>query len=603
MFHRMVYYLKSIKFTFILLCSILISNSLLISQCTTASATTGIFPATISGVTITMTSLGNVGNFPGIYTSGCGLPVGNTDMWILPAGGIDNGSVTLDFSCPVNNVVIFMNAASNVVLPVEEYIFSVNAGVLTSTVAAAPFCELAQVGNTFTSIGGDGTAIITLSSTSSYTSITIDGTGNNGNNGALFAICNSSIVSCAVISASNSGPYCEGEDINLSATAGGSDYDWTGPGGYSMPNTQNPTITGATAAMSGTYTVTVTTPSGIQVLTTDVVVNPLPTVNASNTGPYCEGQTINLNSTGGGSYSWAGPGGYTSLIQNPTITNSTIANAGTYTVTVTDANGCIGTNNTDIIINTSPTIIASNTGPYCVGDTIRFSSTIGDNYLWSGPNGFTSISQNNIISNASSMNNGVYTVTTTNLNGCSASATTLIQINANPNSLPFYSPQEPTLGSGVNFSNSSCCNIASWIWNIDGNTIFNSDHFYSFDQPGSYNGSLIVINDFGCADTQTFTIIITEETSIYIPNTFTPNGDGLNDIFFIYGRSIKSMELKIFNRWGQELFTSNDQAKGWNGKTNNNSIDAPQGVYAYTIYYKDFLGEEYELTGQVNLIR
>lgn len=601
----MIYYLKSIsiKFILLLLCSISINNSLLFSQCTTASPTTGVFPATVSGVTITMTPTGNVTTFAGTYTSGCGMPVGPTDLWLISSGGVDFATVTFDFSCPVNNVVIFMNAATATYFPPEEYTFTVNAGVLTSTVAAAPYCDLLQTGNTFTAIGGDGSAIITLTSTIPYTSITISGTGTNDNNGALFTICNTSITSCDSISASNSGPYCEGEDINLSATAGGSDYDWTGPGGYSMPNTQNPTITGATAAMSGTYTVTVTTPSGIQVLTTDVVVNPLPNVNASNTGPYCEGQTINLNSTGGGSYSWAGPGGYTSLIQNPTITNSTIANAGTYTVTVTDANGCIGTNNTDIIINTSPTIIASNTGPYCVGDTIRFSSTIGDNYLWSGPNGFTSISQNNIISNASSMNNGVYTVTTTNLNGCSASATTLIQINANPNSLPFYSPQEPTLGSGVNFSNSSCCNIASWIWNIDGNTIFNSDHFYSFDQPGSYNGSLIVINDFGCADTQTFTIIITEETSIYIPNTFTPNGDGLNDIFFIYGRSIKSMELKIFNRWGQELFTSNDQAKGWNGKTNNNSIDAPQGVYAYTIYYKDFLGEEYELTGQVNLIR
>jgi hypothetical protein len=148
------------------------------------------------------------------------------------------------------------------------------------------------------------------------------------------------------------GPYCVGSTIALTSS-GGTDFDWIGPDSYVQANTQNPTILGATVAMDGVYTVTVTNAAGCSITaTTTVVVNPLPTATASNTGPYCAGGTIQLNSPAGSATDdWTGPGGYVANnTQNPTRATATVAMSGTYTVTVTDVNGCSATATTSVVV-------------------------------------------------------------------------------------------------------------------------------------------------------------------------------------------------------------------------------------------------------------
>src|SRR4029079_7799079 len=134
--------------------------------------------------------------------------------------------------------------------------------------------------------------------------------------------------------------------------------------------------------------------------TTDVVVNPAPaTPTASNGGPYCAGAQISLSTpfVSGATYSWTGPNGFTSSLQNPTRANATTADAGTYSVTIT-LNGCASAaGSTNIVVNATPaTPTASNGGPYCEGATIQLSTptVAGATYAWSGPNGFTSSAQN-----------------------------------------------------------------------------------------------------------------------------------------------------------------------------------------------------------------
>ncbi len=103
--------------------------------------------------------------------------------------------------------------------------------------------------------------------------------------------------------------------------------------------------------MAGVYSVTVTNANGCTVsLTTNVVVNALPNAMASSNSPVCVDQSINLTASGGTNYSWSGPGGFTSTLQNPTRTNATAAMAGTYTVTVTDGNGCSATATTNVTV-------------------------------------------------------------------------------------------------------------------------------------------------------------------------------------------------------------------------------------------------------------
>src|SRR5204863_139144 len=136
---------------------------------------------------------------------------------------------------------------------------------------------------------------------------------------------------------------CAGSTLNLTATTiAGATYSWTGPNGFSS-SLQNPSITNATTAASGTYNVTVTVSGCTSAAgSTTATVNSIPTTpTASNNGPICAGSTLTLSTptVAGATYSWTGPNGFTSALQNPSITNATTAATGTYSVTVT-ASAC-----------------------------------------------------------------------------------------------------------------------------------------------------------------------------------------------------------------------------------------------------------------------
>ncbi|MFN8358088.1 MAG: hypothetical protein U0Y10_26735 [Spirosomataceae bacterium] len=236
--------------------------------------------------------------------------------------------------------------------------------------------------------------------------------------------------------ASNS-PVCEGNTISLSAS-GGTTYSWAGPSGFSTTQ-QNPTITEATTSQSGIYSVTVASQEKCTTsVTVSVKVNPLPKVTASSNSPVCFGNTLNLSASGGVTYSWSGPA-FSSSIQNPSRNNATVNMSGTYSVTVTDANGCIATASTTVTINTA-TATASANSPVCVGASIELSATGGGSYSWAGPSGFTSTEQNPTRLSAIIAHAGTYSVSVTSTNQCSASATTLVQINAQGASASSNSP-------------------------------------------------------------------------------------------------------------------------------------------------------------------
>src|SRR6185369_2263064 len=136
----------------------------------------------------------------------------------------------------------------------------------------------------------------------------------------------------------------------------------------------------------------------------------------------------------GATYSWTGPNGFTSSVQNPTRANVTTADAGTYSVTIT-LNGCASAAGaTNVVVNPTPaTPIANNGGPYLEGATIQLSTptVAGATYSWTGPNSFTSSLQTPTRSNATTADAGIYSVTIT-VSGCpSAAGTTNVVVNAN----------------------------------------------------------------------------------------------------------------------------------------------------------------------------
>lgn len=86
-----------------------------------------------------------------------------------------------------------------------------------------------------------------------------------------------------------------------------------------------------------------------------------------------------------------------------------------------------------------------------------------------------------------------------------------------------------------------------------------------FSEAGTYPVALVVTNKWGCSDTIIKPIVVGEDFSLYVPNAFTPNGDGLNDTFFPKGHGILKYNLAIFDRWGEKLFTTSDFLQAWDG--------------------------------------
>ena len=321
------------------------------------------------------------------------------------------------------------------------------------------------------------------------------------------------INSSPAAAASSNSPVCSGNTINLTTTAvTGATYSWTGPNSFSSTS-QSPSITNATTAMSGTYTVTVTNGGCTATSSTTVTVNATPTATAGSNSPLCTGQTLNLtaNTVAGATYSWSGPGGYTSTAQNPTRTNVTTAMAGTYTVTVT-ANGCTSTSSVTVVINTAPSTTASSNSPVCSGNAINLTSTAvtGATYSWTGPNSFTSTLQNPTIASSTTVMTGTYTVTVNN--GCTATSSTTVTVNATPTA---------TAGS-----NSPLC--TGQTLNLTTPTVTGAT--YSWSGPGGYTSAAqnptrtnvttamagtytVTVTANGCTATSSVTVVISNTPS------------------------------------------------------------------------------------------
>jgi gliding motility-associated-like protein len=115
---------------------------------------------------------------------------------------------------------------------------------------------------------------------------------------------------------------------------------------------------------------------------------------------------------------------------------------------------------------------------------------------------------------------------------------------------------------------------------------------------------LIATNQYGCKDFITKVITIDPEFHLYIPNVFTPDGNGLNDVFQPKGIGINENDYKmlIFDRWGELIFESDNLHKGWDGSVKGSQGKATQDIYVYKIYVKDLKGKRHEFVGHVTCL-
>lgn len=325
------------------------------------------------------------------------------------------------------------------------------------------------------------------------------------------------------------------------------------------------------------------------------------TVTASNdTSVTCPGAPVQLTATAGGggpggyNYSWSS-GGNTSTITVTPVTTTT------YTVTVTDNCGSAAVTET-VTITISDyqpmQVTASPNTAICLNDQAEIGVSVtgglpGYTYSWSNSGG----SSDTVLVSPGTTTN--YTITVTD--ACGISATGQVQVVVNSVSADFSFPAPKSFT--VEFTNLSSSNASSYWWDFgDGESSTEENPSHAYPDTGLYAVMLVAISPEGCMDTTWNVLDMQPEMFFYFPNSFTPNGDGLNDVFTGVGIGIRDYNMKIFNRWGEMIFESNNIRQGWDGRTK--SGEAQQDVYVvvFDVKAKNNVDKK-KLIGHVTLIR
>ncbi len=379
---------------------------------------------------------------------------------------------------------------------------------------------------------------------------------------------------------------------------GMSSYAWSGPGGF-LSTQQNPSITNVTLSAAGTYTVTVTDANGCSdTASVNVTIHPLPSVTATSNSPLCEGDTLKLFSAGGmGTYAWMGPNGYTSNVQNPVIPGATVGMSGTYKITVTDGNGCVGEDSVEVTVNPKPVITIASNSPVCEGKTLQLSAGGGTAYSWIGPNGFSSTQQNPVIANVGQGAAGTYYAMVSN-GGCTAMDSIEVTINPSPEITLKYSNDTCDKGKGrIQALVSGGTEPYQYQWNTGsvGSEIGNLHGGYYY---------VVVTDGNGCSRMDSVTILNWAEDCpyfVYVPGAFSPNGDGRNDVLHLKGEGVVWIQFEIYNRWGNKVFESNDLSMGWDGTYKGQMQNT--GVFVYILEAEFENGERIKKSGDITLLR
>lgn len=517
---------------------------------------------------------------------------------------------------------------------------TVTANAVPTNICAGENTTLTGGGaNTYTWTGGVINAVpFSPSSSNTYTVTGTDGNGCTHTSAVSILVNPLPIVSANSTPAS---PICAGESITLSGS-GALSYSWTNGVSNNVAFVPNAT---------NTYTVTGTDANNCSnTATIQIVVNPLPILNiaVNPNDSICNGDMVTLTASGTNNYAWTN-GISNGVAFSPNATT-------VYTVTGTDANGCTSSATQNITVNPKPVV---NLGPdydKCVGDSVVLNATQTNpnaNYYWQ--NASTNPTYTAKFS-------GTYWVQV-NIGNCFASDTMKLNIHPFPNS---YLGADTTICQGESITLDVSCPNCNYYWTTNETTSSinaNTTGYYGVTVNNGFctssdtmklnvtplpkvdlgpdtaicigdmvfldvykSGASYLWQDLSTKSSYTITAIgnywvevtrngCTGYDAIFVdaakdcacnlalPNAFTPNADTKNDVLRLL--NLKGVELeyfKIYNRWGENVFTTFDPSIGWDGQYLGTNCEV--GTYYFVVVYKcSYTGAEKVLKGDVNLIR
>ncbi len=587
-----------------------------------------------SGQTATLSLAGSTGTYswstgvntsttlissPGVYsatvsTSGCGNAVANISLGTAPLPIVSILTPVATSVCAGGSIVLTANSNSG------NYLWSNGATTNTVSVNSSPItvtstntCGSSQASQTLTivplptvtlstnlaslcsgqsaTVQASSNTAVTYSWSSSATtsSVSLNSAGvytvivNNtcGNASETVTVSVGSLPNVTA-SASNTLLCLPSQPATLTASGSTGTYLWS----------TGSTTSVTTVSNSGVYTVTLTNSCGQAVSSVSITALSAPTVAVSDI-MLCPGHSGTLIANTNGSVNdvmWS---------TGATSTYSTIVSTvGIYSVTVSNLCGSATTMVNVGSFTMTPVVITPSSYSICPNETATLTATGGVlsgfsniSYAWSNTASTSSVN---------TTTGGVVTLSVTNTCG---TYTESIIVNVNPVNADVVA--NPTSGYNpliVSFTNNSS-NATTYLWDFGNGNIANTQTVtdQTYNNSGVYTAYLTVTNGV-CMDIDSVIITVTEEgPTLYVPNAFTPNGDSINDVFWIGATNIKEFHIIIFDRWGLKMFESSDIEKSWDGKINGKEV--ADGTYFHLINAKGNDNVEIKKQGTVTLFK
>lgn len=361
-------------------------------------------------------------------------------------------------------------------------------------------------------------------------------------------------------------------------------------------------------SVAGTYNINVvaTNSSGCKdTVIKPIIIHPLPTIDAGPDTVICKGMSYTMQPSGGSSYTWqAHPTLSCTNCTNPIATPDTTT---LYRVTGISNFGCIAGDSVRIKVIPPLKITVSTKDTLCVGESSQLNASGANSYVWSPSTGLSATNIPNPI--ASPIITTTYQVIGSDIKNCFAD-TGYVPIIVYP--IPQFNIIANTItinvGNSVTLNTTNSSDITKWRW-----TPSRWLNATNIAQPITSPKDNIVYkceasNDGGCKVSDQVTIeVLCNGSNVYIPNTFSPNKDGVNDVFYVRGKGLFSIKsMKVFNRWGEIVFertsfSPNDATLGWDGTFKDQKLTPDVFVYVIEALCDNSVVLKYQ--GNVTLVK
>jgi len=327
----------------------------------------------------------------------------------------------------------------------------------------------------------------------------------------------------------------------------------------------------------------------------------------TSNSPVCAGEDLKFNATGGSTYNWSGPNGFSDNVYYSHIYHSVLADSGTYYVDIISLGGCTARDSVHVTVIGTDVFARPDTA-ICKGRSVQLHSNPGAvSYAWSPTEGLSSTIIPNPVATPSSGTE--YTVKIKDADGCTGAATVKLKI---VNSIQVKAVIKGTNDlcryyDSASFQNNSSGNIKSWNWDFgNGQTSILANppvqYYSSSNNETGFVVQLMVTDTTGCADTALHILNVANNCFIAVPSAFTPNGDGSNDFLYpLNAYKATNLSFRIYNRNGQLVFETKEWTNKWDGTVKGNP--QPGGAYVWMLNYTDALGKKRSLKGTSILLR